>query len=118
MLSLHAEIQEAKGACQSMAHLDGGDVLCYDVCCVGSRVEQSTLKPVSEDKQYSSRGDSQKLNTLGCTLFLAPSPPPTDCSVWSYGLLKSNQSVFHTASDKQLECVCECVRGLGMRLQG
>lgn len=51
LLSLRAEIQEAKSACQSMAHLDGGDVLCYDVCCVGSRVEQSTLKPVSEDKQ-------------------------------------------------------------------
>jgi len=63
LLSLHAEIQEAKGASQSMAHLDGGDVLGYDVCCVGSRVEQPTLKPVSEDKQYNRRGDSQRLNT-------------------------------------------------------
>lgn len=82
-------------ACQSMAHLDGGDVLCYDVCCVGSRVEQSTLKPVSEDKQYSRRGDSQKLNTpTGMyTLFLAPPPPTTNYTVWSYGLLKSQQSI-------------------------
>ena len=40
------------GGTASTPHLDGRDVLGYDVCRVGSRVEQSALKPANKYKSY------------------------------------------------------------------
>ena len=40
------------GGTANTPHLDGRDVLGYDVCRVGSRVEQSALKPANKYKSY------------------------------------------------------------------